>query len=68
MDEWAGAARETGQASEESVRNPQFFYDESQIMVQSSYKSLIYGDIAGMVTEEISQVGLIAYLMEKNPT
>ena len=54
VDVWVGAEREVGKTGEESVRNPQFFYDESQSIVKIASQRFIYGDITGMVTEEIS--------------
>ena len=36
-------------------------------MVKYASQRFIYGDIAGVVTEEISKAGIITYLMEKNP-
>ena len=67
VDAWAGEAREAGQHTVDSVRNPQIFYDESQIMVRAPSQRFIYGDISGVVTEEISEVELLTYLMDTNP-
>ena len=36
-------------------------------MVHMASSRLIYGDIAGVMTEDISQVGLDKYLRGKNP-
>ena len=36
-------------------------------MVKYASQRFIYGDIAGVITEEISKIGLITYLLEKNP-
>lgn len=67
VDVWASTARKVGQIGVESVRSPQFFYDERQIMVKTTSQRFIYGNITGIFIDKISQVGLIAYLREKNP-
>ena len=36
-------------------------------MVRTASQRLIYRDIAGIVTKDISKKGLITYLMKKNP-
>ena len=66
IDKWAGDAREAGGNAMESVRNPQIFYDESQVIIRMASMCFIYGDITGIITEDISQVGLFKYLVGGN--
>ena len=41
------------------------YYDKSQVMVQMVSSRLIYGGIGEMITEDISQNGMMRYLIEQ---
>lgn len=66
MDTWTGEAREAGEIDGALVRNPQVFYDESQGTIRMESQRFIYGNIAGLITEEIARVEIVQYLMAKN--
>ena len=50
-----------------AVRNPQVWYEESQVMVKLQDSRFVYRDIRKQVNSYISKVGFIKYIMGKNP-
>ena len=47
-------------------RSPHIFYEESRVLIQIQNKRLIYGNIQGKITEDMSKIGLVKYVMGKN--
>ena len=55
VDIWEGEVRERGDSTLQGEETTQFFYKESQIMVQLDDSRFIYGSIARTAREKISK-------------
>ena len=67
VDAWAGEAIEWGEALIQGDESPQYFYSESQAIVQLPDLNYIYGNIASAVREELTKDKMIKYLLPRNP-
>ena len=52
--------------TDKSTRNPQVWYEESQVMVNLKDNGMIHGDIEERTTFFITKDKLVEYLMSKN--
>ena len=67
VDAWAGEAREWGEALLQGDESQQYFYSESQVIVQLPDLNYIYGNIASAVREVLTKDKMIKYLLARNP-
>ena len=66
MDKWAEKIRETVVGVDIHIRNPQMWYEDSQIIVTLKDSEMIYGDIEKRTTFYINKDKMVEYLMSKN--
>ena len=66
MDKWAEQARETVARVDRNTRNPQVWYEESQVMVNLKDGGIIYEDIEKRATFFINKGKIVEYLMNKH--
>ena len=64
MDEWEGNERERIEEKLMEEESPQFFYNESKVMVESN--NVLYGNISKVMKEEFTRYKIRQYLMAKN--
>ena len=66
MDKYAEKTREAVIGTDKSTRNPQVWYEESQVIVKLKDHGMIYGDVAQHTTFFITKDKPVEYLMSKN--
>ena len=66
-DEWAGDIREEYTQYDDWCSPTQFFFKDSVVTIQHRGCEIIYGNIAHLLRENISEYKLLQHLMNKNP-